>query len=42
MNKLWLSERSLDAIETPFSKTDKILGGAGTLLGFPAFFYSQP
>jgi hypothetical protein len=35
---------AFDAIETPFGKTDKILGGAGTYIGLSAAFliYSQP
>jgi hypothetical protein len=43
MNKLLIVGTVFDAIET-FGKTDKILGGAGTYIGFPRFFliYSQP
>jgi hypothetical protein len=44
MNKLLIvGTVAFDAIETPFGKTDKILGGAGTYIGFPRLFiYSQP
>jgi hypothetical protein len=41
MNKLLIVERLLDAIETPFGKTDKILGGAGTYRSFRFFFNLQ-
>jgi hypothetical protein len=34
MNKLLIvGTVAFDAIETPFGKTDKILGGAGTYIG---------
>ena len=37
MNKLVIvGTVAFDAIETPFGKTDKILGGAGTYIGFSA------
>jgi hypothetical protein len=39
MNKLLIvGTVAFDAIETPFGKTDKILGGAGTYIGFRSFF----
>jgi hypothetical protein len=42
MNKLLIVGTVV--IETPFGKTDKILGGAGTYIGLSAAFliYSQP
>ncbi|MFC5681929.1 PfkB family carbohydrate kinase [Flavobacterium sp. MAHUQ-51] len=40
MNKLLIvGTVAFDAIETPFGKTDKILGGAGTYIGFSAAFF---
>ena len=30
---------AFDAIETPFGKTDKILGGAATYIGLSASFF---
>ncbi len=37
MNKLLIvGTVAFDAIETPFGKTDKILGGAGTFIGLSA------
>jgi hypothetical protein len=40
MNKLLIvGTVAFDAIETPFGKTDKILGGAGTYIGLSAFFF---
>ena len=32
---------AFDAIETPFGKTDKILGGAATFIGLAASYYKQ-
>ncbi|WP_445383727.1 PfkB family carbohydrate kinase [Robiginitalea sp. IMCC43444] len=32
---------AFDAIETPFGKTDKILGGAATFIGLAASYYQQ-
>jgi len=41
MNKLLIvGTVAFDAIETPFGKTDKILGGAGTYIGFSAAFFN--
>jgi sugar/nucleoside kinase (ribokinase family) len=41
MNKLLiLGTVAFDAIETPFGKTDKILGGAATFIGLAASHYS--
>lgn len=40
MNKLLIvGTVAFDAIETPFGKTDKILGGAGTYIGLSASFF---
>ena len=40
MNKLLIvGTVAFDAIETPFGKTDKILGGAGTFIGLAASFF---
>src|SRR5690606_21250394 len=40
MNKLLVvGTVAFDAIETPFGKTDKILGGAGTYIGLSASFF---
>ena len=41
MNKLLIvGTVAFDAIETPFGKTDKILGGAGTFIGLSASHYN--
>ena len=41
MNKLLIvGTVAFDAIETPFGKTDKILGGAGTFIGLSAAFFN--
>lgn len=41
MNKLLIvGTVAFDAIETPFGKTDKILGGAGTFIGLSASNFS--
>jgi sugar/nucleoside kinase (ribokinase family) len=41
MNKLLIvGSVAFDAIETPFGKTDKILGGAGTYIGLSASFFN--
>jgi sugar/nucleoside kinase (ribokinase family) len=41
MNKLLIvGTVAFDAIETPFGKTDKILGGAGTYIGLSASFFN--
>lgn len=42
MNKLLIvGTVAFDAIETPFGKTDKILGGAAMYIGFSASFFRQ-
>jgi sugar/nucleoside kinase (ribokinase family) len=41
MNKLLIvGTVAFDAIETPFGKTDKILGGAGTYIGLSSSFFN--
>ena len=41
MNKLLIvGTVAFDAIETPFGKTDKILGGAGTYIGLSASHFN--
>lgn len=41
MNKLLIvGTVAFDAIETPFGKTDKILGGAGTYIGLSASYFN--
>ena len=41
MNKLLIvGTVAFDAIETPFGKTDKILGGAGTFIGLSASHFN--
>src|SRR6187431_3637616 len=41
MNKLLIvGTVAFDAIETPFGKTDKILGGAATYIGISASFFN--
>ncbi|HPY82203.1 MAG: PfkB family carbohydrate kinase [Bacteroidales bacterium] len=37
-----LGSVAFDAIETPFEKTDKIIGGAGTYICFAASYFSKP
>ena len=40
MNKLLIvGSVAFDAIETPFGKTDKILGGAAPFIGLSASFF---
>ena len=41
MNKLLIvGTVAFDAIETPFGKTDKILGGAATYIGLASNFFN--
>lgn len=37
-----MGSMAFDAIETPFGKTDKILGGAATYITLAASYYTQP
>ena len=42
MNTLIVGSIAFDAIETPFTKTDKIIGGAGTYVCFSASYFTKP
>lgn len=41
MSLLTIGSVAFDAIETPFGKTDKIIGGAGTYIALAASFYNN-
>ena len=41
MSLLTVGSVAFDAIETPFGKTDKIIGGAGTYIALAASFYKN-
>jgi sugar/nucleoside kinase (ribokinase family) len=41
MSLLTVGSVAFDAIETPFGKTDKIIGGAGTFIALSSSFYTQ-
>ncbi len=41
MSLLTVGSVAFDAIETPFGKTDKIIGGAGTYIALSSSFYTQ-
>lgn len=41
MSLLTVGSVAFDAIETPFGKTDKIIGGAGTYIALAASFYNK-
>lgn len=41
MSLLTVGSVAFDAIETPFGKTDKIIGGAGTYIALSASFFEQ-
>ena len=41
MSLLTVGSVAFDAIETPFGKTDKIIGGAGTYIALAAAFYKN-
>jgi sugar/nucleoside kinase (ribokinase family) len=41
MSLLTVGSVAFDAIETPFGKTDKIIGGAGTYIAIAASFYNN-
>lgn len=41
MSLLTVGSVAFDAIETPFGKTDKIIGGAGTYIALAAAFYNN-
>jgi sugar/nucleoside kinase (ribokinase family) len=42
MSLLVVGSVAFDAIETPFGKTDKIIGGAGTYIAYASSFFVQP
>ena len=42
MSLLVVGTVAFDAIETPFGKTDKIIGGAATYIGHAASYFTQP
>jgi len=42
MNILTVGSVAFDAIETPFGKTDKIIGGAATYIAITASYFTQP
>ncbi len=42
MNSLIVGSIAFDAIETPFQKTDKIIGGAGSYICFSASYFTKP
>jgi sugar/nucleoside kinase (ribokinase family) len=42
MSLLVIGSMAFDAIETPFGKTDKILGGAGTYIALAASYFQKP
>lgn len=42
MSLLVVGSVAFDAIETPFGKTDKILGGAGTYISLSASYFQKP
>ena len=41
MSLLVVGSVAFDAIETPFGKTDKIIGGAGTYIGLSASYFTK-
>ena len=42
MSLLTVGTVAFDAIETPFGKTDKIIGGAATYIGLAASYFNKP
>ena len=42
MSLLVVGTVAFDAIETPFGKTDKIIGGAATYIGHAASYFTKP
>jgi sugar/nucleoside kinase (ribokinase family) len=42
MSLLVVGSVAFDAIETPFGKTDKIIGGAGTYIAYASSYFVQP
>ena len=41
MSLLTVGSVAFDAIETPFGKTDKIIGGAGTYIALSSSFFMK-
>ena len=41
MSLLVIGTVAFDAIETPFGKTDKIIGGAATYIGLAASYFTK-
>lgn len=41
-NSIIVGSIAFDAIETPFGKTDKIIGGAGTYICFSSSYFTKP
>jgi sugar/nucleoside kinase (ribokinase family) len=41
MSLVTVGSVAFDAIETPFGKTDKIIGGAGTFIALSSSFYAK-
>ena len=41
MSLLVIGTVAFDAIETPFGKTDKIVGGAATFIGMSASYFTK-
>jgi sugar/nucleoside kinase (ribokinase family) len=42
MSLLAIGSVAFDAIETPFGKTDKIIGGAGTFISLSSSYFKTP
>ncbi|HHG86734.1 MAG TPA: sugar kinase, partial [Bacteroidetes bacterium] len=42
MSLLVVGSVAFDAIETPFGKTDKIIGGAATYISLASSYFSKP
>ena len=42
MSLLTVGTVAFDAIETPFGKTDKIIGGAATYISLSASYFTHP
>ena len=42
MNTIIFGTVAFDAIETPYAKTDKIIGGSGTYICFSASYFVRP
>ena len=42
MSLIAVGTMAFDAIETPFGKTDKIVGGSATYVAYAASYFLQP